>query len=614
MTSSAPRAPTATATEVATCDARDEPLPRGVTRKEASDPTSPYSLTRIALELPLITATQRIPPPPPQPLPLPPFLLHCTLFASYDIVKPHPAPFRHSGCPATHSRGHTSATSKNKVSQSVSKLRKRLGVQIPLPYLGGPGFIPIRASEGERDTFAYLPHPQPRNGAEMAARSGNVSRYRKVSLFQAQAREMTGIVSRPLVERVVSAIYAGQGIYDRAALFPAHAVLRYSNEAVHADHNALQQANSKSGISDQNPGWLSKLKAKAKGDKSVAPAPASASKTSEHTATQPMVRGDAPTSEDVKGATIPSIRSVKVSMVFATLDLLAPPPRLLESGGPYPIEMNKASDADLSTSAKALSEFDRGTDEDRFSKFLFAPSAADDQLFGDMLRALERRGAVWVEAGRLITPSSRNPNPRERARFLVKGVFPERFVYRCKHYRAKKFEPMPSDLEAKEIKKFGSPLVVHLVCERTGKEGIDMRDYLSPHTENAGSDPARASDPSERDAHSTAPAANHDDEGGEDEEAQLDWEWIDDQSPAYISTGAHVSAAEPVGAPPPDYTSTQKETLLGYGIESPRARALIDAEADFFRGWSIGVTEEPFKNGGWMESLGTGSSLWFAAS
>ena len=247
--------------------------------------------------------------------------------------------------------------------------------------------------------------------------------------------------------------------------------------------------------------------------------------------------------------------------------------------------MNKASDADLATSARLISEFDRGTDDERFQKFLFTPTAADEQLFAEMLRALERRGSIWVEAGRLITPSSRNPNPRERARFLVKGLFPERFVYRCKYYRGRKFEPMPSDLDAKEVKKFGLPLIVHLVPERAGKEGIDLSDYTQPLA--------------------TVTATTG-------EQAGVDWEWDDDENVLFndASVAADVDSATGA-APPPDYTSTQKELLKGYGIESQRAKALIEAEQDFFCGWSIGVTEEPFKNGGWMESLGQGSAMWF---
>ncbi|TKY86149.1 hypothetical protein EX895_004974 [Sporisorium graminicola] len=577
--------------DVTTEQLKLEDLPRGVTLKEASNPASVYNNTKVSLELPLITASKRIPSPPAQSAPLPPFLLHCTLFASYDINAPHPVPFRQVGCPATHSRGQPSATSKNKVSQSVSKLRKRLGVQLPVAYLGSAGFNPssTASSSPYASLLAYLAHPQPRNGAEMAARSGNVSRYRKVSLFQAQAKELTGIVSRPLVERVISAIYAGQGIYDKMAVFPAEAVLRYSNKP-------LVAADASNGDDDgqQKTGWLAKLKGKAKGKASSGNSKTDdTSHAIEQVKSAESVRRVATRNdEDDKPS---EVRSVKTAMVFATLDLLAPPPRLLETGGPYPIEMNKASDADLATSARLISEFDRGTDDERFEKFLFAPTAADEQLSADMLRALERRGCIWAEAGRLITPSSRNPNPKERARFLVKGLFPERFVYRCKYYRGRKFEPMPSDLDAKEVKKFGSPLIVHLVPERTGNEGIDLCDYL-------------ASQPTPT-LTGTAAAA-----GAEDEQAKLDWEFDDEDNITFNEPSAATNVDNTAAAPPPDYTATQKELLKGYGIESQRAKALIEAEKDFFHGWSIGVTEEPFKNGGWMESMGTGSSLWFAAS
>lgn len=557
-------------------------LPRGVTVKEALDPGSAYSITKVALDLPHITTTKRIPGPPPQPAPLPPFLLQCTLFASFDVWAPHPVPFRQAGCPATYSRGLSSATSKSKVSQTVTKYKKRLGVQIPLSYLGSPGFNPnqVSSSTPYGNIFAYLPHPHPRNGAEMSARSGTIARLRRVSLFQAQGKELTGIVSRPLVERVVSAIYAGQGITNKMAIFPAEAVLRYSNKSVDAEQMEGQESDTKSG-------WLSKLKAKAKGGGSdQRRSSVAGSSPIEQVKSADSLR----TTEDSE-----AVHSVKAAMMFATLDLLAPPPRLLETGGPYPIEMNKASDADLATSARMISEFDRGTDDDRFNRFFFAPSAADEQLCADMLRALERRGAIWVEAGRLITPSSRNPNPRERARFLVKGVFPERFVYRCKYYRGRKFEPMPSDLDPKEVKKFGSPLIVHTVVERTGNEGIDLRDHLpSPAATRNGSSPAR-------------------EVGEADEEARLDWRWDEQDNITFDSpSAARAGAQEEDSAAPPDYKSMQRDTLNGFGIESPRAKALIEAERDFFEGWSIGATEEPFKNGGFLDGMASATMTYCA--
>ncbi|SPO27106.1 uncharacterized protein UTRI_10567_B [Ustilago trichophora] len=563
-----------------------EDLPRGVTLKEALNPASLYSQTKLSLELPHVSATRRIPGPPPQSAPLPSFLLHCTLFASYDLNAPHPVPFRQVGCPATYARGEVSATSKNKVSQSVSKLRKRLGVQLPLAYLGSPGFNPCQgaATSPYGGIFAYLPHPQPRNGAEMTARSGSIGRYRRVSLFQAQGRELTGIVSRPLAERVMSAIYAGQGIYDKMALFPSEAVLCYSKKSFNPD-----QVVTSNDDGEQKSGWLSKLKAKAKA-KSDKPADQLRDSTSGSAPIQ-QVRSAESVPNATNGTSEP--RSIKASMVFATLDLLAPPPRLIETGGPYPVEMNKASDADLATSARLISEFDRATDEDRFQRFFFTPSAADEQLCADMLRALERRGVIWLEAGRLITPSSRNPNPRERARFLVKCLAPERFTYRVKYYRQRKFEPMPSDLDPKEVKRFGSPLIVHHVVERTGHEGIDLRDYLRDQETLT----------------STAPSP-----GGEDgdDEPRLDWEWDEEDNLAFTSPSVAAGAGDAGAALPPDYLSAQKEMLKGYGIDSQRAKALIEAERDFLQGWSIGVTDEPFKNGGWMESLGSGSMAWFA--
>ncbi|SNX85531.1 uncharacterized protein MEPE_04240 [Melanopsichium pennsylvanicum] len=569
-------------------------LPRGVSLKEATNPSSMYNHIRKALDLPLITSTKRIPGPAPQYTPLPQLLLHCTLFASYDQLAPHPIPFCQVGCPATFTRGETGATSKSKVSQSVARLKRRFGVQIPLNYLGAPGFNPgLAGTSGPYSgLFAYLAHPQPKNGAEMTARSGNVGKYRRVSLFQAQAREMTAIISRPLVERVVSAIYAGQNITGKLAVFPAEAVLRYSNQGMDVD----QEPSSSYDDGEQKMGFFSKLKAKAKlkGKEKVGD-----NRLSSFSGSYPIdqVRSADSVQEIDETHSGFGIKSVKTAMVFATIDLLAPPPRLLETHGPYPIEMNKASDADLSTSSRLIGEFDSGTDEQRFEKFLFSPNCADEQLCADMLRALERRGAIWTEAGRLITPSSRNPNPKERARFLVKGVFPERWVYRCKYYRGRKFEPMPNDLDAKEVKKFGSPLIVHQVVERTGNEGLDLNDHITQTSE--------------------AITRSSEREDGNDE-PRLDWEWDQEHDLMFnaLSTTRNDDTSNDKNhdeaAPPPDYVSTQTEMLKGYGIESVRARNLIEAENDFFQGWSIGVTEEPFKNGGFLDGM-TASGGWYSS-
>ncbi len=104
-------------------------LPRGISVKEASDPTSSYSNTKCSLELPYITSTRRIPAPAPQNAPLPPFVLHCTLFASYDLVA-HILylSVKWDVLLLTHAASPLQAN--NKVLQSVSKLRKRVGVQI----------------------------------------------------------------------------------------------------------------------------------------------------------------------------------------------------------------------------------------------------------------------------------------------------------------------------------------------------------------------------------------------------------------------------------------------------------------------------------------------------
>lgn len=532
----------------------EEPLPPGITQKEANDPTSVYSQTKATLQLPFIATTQRVQPPPPQTAPLPSFLLHCTVYAVHDARTPHPVPFQQVGCPAAYSRGLV--------------LAKRIGVELPLPYLG---------NRRDTDTYAYLAHPQPKNGAEMVGRSGDVGRYRKVSLFRAQARELTGIVSRPLVERVLGSVYADVGVHGRMAIFPAEAVLRYSHKCIDATQVPTGEDDG-----EQKSGWLSKLKAKAKGKGKSENEQAAAGVPAEQLS--PAIDPPAPAYDQVPSG----IRSIESPMVYATIDLLAPPSRLLETGGPYPLEMNKASDADISVSSRLLAEFDRASVEERFQRFMFTPNGGDNQLLADMLNALERRGAVWTEAGRLIAPSSRNPRPRERARFLVKGLFPERWVLRCKYYRNRKYEPMPSDLDPKEVKKFGSPLIVHTAIERTGAEGVDLADFVAPR--------------------SGSPATGSAAEGG----PRLEWEWAEEGRLITNPSQRSTTSAGGAETPRPDYITAKQEVLQGYGIESPRAKALIEAEQDFFRGWSIGYTEEPFKNGGWLEILNTQSGMYYA--
>ncbi|KAJ1023500.1 hypothetical protein NDA16_003117 [Ustilago loliicola] len=144
---------------------------------------------------------------------------------------------------------------------------------------------------------------------------------------------------------------------------------------------------------------------------------------------------------------------------------------------------------------------------------------------------------------------------------------------------------MPSDLDPKEVKKFGSPLLVHTAIERTGPEGVDLSDYVTP---------------------SSAPAAS----ASEDGEPSLDWEW--DEQGNLTTDSSHRVTGNGAETPRPNYASAKKEVLDGYGIESPRAKALVEAEQDFFRGWSIGSSEEPFKNGGWMENLNTMSGMYYA--
>lgn len=514
----------------------------------------------------MISSTARLPTPPSLHHPLPANLLHCTLFASYDLVAPHPVPFCLVGCPATHARGQESATSKLAVTQRATRLRKRLGVQIPLPYLGSN-------DAASTQLHAYLPHPHPRNAQEMAARTGDLSARRRISLFQAQGKELTGIVSRPLVERVISAMYAGQGISNRMAVFPAQAVLTYGAHSRKSAASPQADASQKGG---KRGSWLSRIKSRGKSP---------------------------PPSDDSALAQEPDAAKadfVKVGMVYATLDLLSPPPRFLESGGPYPKEMNKVSSEEADKALKQLADFDRMTDAQRYEVYAWQQDQAGTQLLNATLKALERRGGIWTEAGRLTTPSCRNPHPKDRARFLVKGMFPERFVNRCRYYRAKPFEPMPNDLDPSQIAKFGFPIVIHTVDERLGAGSADSPIDLTAFASGGGT---------------TAPIEPVTSRTEEEDVPSTDWEWDEADLNHSFPSQPPPFSADP-GQPAlqdqlPTYTSAQLEKINGVGLDSPLALAIVEQEQDFFEGWSIGVTEEPFKSGGWMESMGGSNAAWY---
>ena len=460
-------------------------------------------------------------PPQPRHAPLPPYLVHCTLFASYDHQHPpDPRAFCEIGLPANHARGEASA-SRVTVAQSVSKLRKRLGVQVPLHSLAA-----------SHDVKVLLIHPAPRNGEQMAARTPRIGRGVRASLFSAQHRELTSVRSRPLISRALTAIYFGEGIYSRMAVFPAEAVLTYGAEE---RRRRKTEAASKEKSSTKL-GWLKSLKP-SKND-------------------SPPDEGQDDVADPIPTGVKPL--HVKVPMQLATIELLPPTARLLETKGPFPKGMNKPPSAEQSRALQALGEYDRISDQAKFERFFFTPSAAEDRFMQLTLDALERRGAIWTEAGRYTTPSSRCPDPQTRPRLLVKGFFPERFLNRCKAYRAKDCEPMPSDLSPDSVAKWGYPVIVHTAKERFGDDS-----QLPAYSEN--------------------------------DTTMSKVEWDEDDLP---SEGSSLTAG---------YGS-----MSGYGLDSERAKKLIGQEGDFFEGWSINPTIEPFKQGSFFEGLSSQSAMFMA--
>ncbi|KAN0060074.1 hypothetical protein ACQY0O_008047 [Thecaphora frezii] len=517
---------------------------------DGSDAFSMLTTTTARLAMPVL-AHQPYSAPEPVRAPFPPFLLHCTLFASYDGHPPHPDAFCNVGLPARYARGESAAT-HNRLSHSVSKLRKRLGVQLPLHYLD--------PDPATADVKALYFHPHPVDGRELMARRPSLARGRMFTLFQTMSPELTGLVSRPLVDRVLSALFFGTGIHQPMAVFPAEAVLTYG-----AKYRCTRNADGR-GRGRGKLGWL----------KSLRP-----SNGSNRTADEAAPTAGIATAEASADAT-PS--HVKVAMVYATLDLLPPPARLLEARGPYPKEMNKSSAADQECAVRIQVEASKMSDDERYAVFGWEQDQAERAAMMQMLAALERRGGIWTAAGRITMPSSRNPDPKERPRYLVKGLFPERWVNRCSWFRSKDHRPMPSDLSDESIGKFGCPIVVNTVEERLGRArtGTELRggSYGAPAVAAAGVD--QAGNPAEEEWDEGLPG--------------LSTDVVHPSSPSPSSAGAGVGSGE----------------ITGFGIDSPHAEALLETEEDFFQGWSVGATLEPFKNGGYYESLAGASAGSFA--
>jgi hypothetical protein len=184
---------------------------------------------------------------------------------------------------------------------------------------------------------------------------------------------------------------------------------------------------------------------------------------------------------------------------------------------------------------------------------LLAPSHQKPHM-GDVLGALERRAVIWVEAGRLLTlDSPKATSAADGIRFLVRALVPERFAKRCEYYRSRNSKQMPSDLDPQQVKQFGYPLIVHRPVERAGRHGVNMQAHLpSPST--------------------------------------LHQVMVKDTAMERYRKVVEESKL-------PDYKNFQRDMLNGYGMNSKRARCLVDAELDFFEGWSIGVSPEPAEHG-----------------
>ncbi|EPQ29798.1 uncharacterized protein PFL1_02471 [Pseudozyma flocculosa PF-1] len=515
----------------------------GETLRGDSDAFSMLTTTTARLEMPIL-AHESYEAPQAVTEPFPPFLLHCTLFAFYEGYPPHPAAFCNIGLPARYARGESSA-SHNRVAQKVSRYNRRLGVQLPLHYLD--------TDPTSADVKALFFHPHPKDGAALMARQPSLKRGRMFTMFAAMSPELTGMVSRPLVDRVLSALFFGSGIKDQMAIFPGEAVLtygaRYRKEGKARSQDKGEGGGGSGSGSGGALGWLKAWKPSSAGDGSR---------------DADMSKGKAKSVEaESPAGTTPG--HVKLGMVYATLDLLPPPGRLLETRGPYPKEMNRVSSAEQDRAVQIQVEASRLSPEERYRQFGWELDEAGRADMMRMLKALERRGGIWSEAGRVTMPSSRNPDPRERPRYLVKGLFPEHFTQRCAWFRHRDHQPQTNDLSPESIAKFGCPVVVHTADERLGA-GADIAQRTS-------SNPATASE----------------------KELSMDAEWHEDDLPKEDTAAA--ATASDVG------------NMNGYGTDSARAQALIDAEGDFFEGWSIGVTAEPFKTGGFYESMASSTGL-----
>ncbi|PWN49087.1 hypothetical protein IE53DRAFT_370059 [Violaceomyces palustris] len=457
------------------------------------DGASTYSTTSTLIDAPILTSsglTDRFARGPSasagaiqgsttSSVPLPNDEIQCTIYASYEMHPPSSRSLSQFGFPSSYSRGTASHSASLSLfsSSALSKARKRLSVQLPLRYLD------TRATADPR-VFSEL--PMPKDGKEAAQRSGAITIGRALTVYQCSSSELTGVVTRPFVSRVLDVVYKGMGISSRFGVFPPVAVL--------------------------HPGGTEK-----KSSKAIA-------KAKERTAT---------TSQGGSG-----MPSVQVGMWWATLDCLSPPTGLSK---PYPKDANKVTEDEISRGLAESERFSKLEPEEKF-KHLFQPSQEDRKQMLDMLEFLERRGGIWTDCGRIAIPSTRCPDPKARPRYMVRGLFPEAFVHRCKHFRSKECEPMPSDLSQESINKWGHPLVTKTVSERLDEQDRRERQAVT----------------------GTVAGKRVSEEGDEEGEARQ-----------------------------------------GGGGEERRAREDDGgwAQNDFFEGWSIGATFEPFRTGSAWESV-----------
>ncbi|PWN41739.1 hypothetical protein IE81DRAFT_324230 [Ceraceosorus guamensis] len=157
----------------------------------------------------------------------------------------------------------------------------------------------------------------------------------------------------------------------------------------------------------------------------------------------------APKWATVKNASFMAAASADVK--WATLTILTPPAE------GHTNEITKEQEAAYLKDQYGSGAKPRKTNAELLAA-MWEPDDIAEQQLDRVLEALERRGGIWTHAAHRSTPGLRNPDPKQRPEFIVRGVFPLIFIERCRKYAEKQRMPMPSDVSP-ETKAKWAPII-----------------------------------------------------------------------------------------------------------------------------------------------------------